>query len=428
MNEEFLHYIWKFQLYNKKELILTNGELINVIRPGILNFDSGPDFFNGQVKIDSTLWAGNIEIHINSSDWLKHKHQTDGAYDKVILHVVWNADQEICRKTGEIIPCLELNGLVSKSVLDNYTGLNKDFVQVPCENEIKKVDPFIIESFLERLLVERLNVKSERFDRRFNLNKNDWESSLYQLLAKYFGFKVNAVPSELLAASLPYSIIRKHAHNLLELESLLFGQAGFLDEEFNGNYPIELKKRYKFFKHKYQLKPIDKSLWKFMRMRPVNFPTIRIAQLASLLNKHQNLFQKIVEAKNIEEIRFIFEVSGSEYWSSHFRFDVPSSKKEKRNLGKDSIDILLINTVIPLLFSYSKMRNDLGIGDRLLTYLENIKPEQNKIVKEWKVLGVSAKSAMQSQALLQLRSNYCDLKKCLNCNIGNSIIKKKAND
>lgn len=428
MNEEFLFYIWKFQLFNKLELKTATKDKIEVIRPGILNSDSGPDFFNGQIKIKETTWVGNIEIHVKASDWLLHKHEKDEAYDKVILHVVWKNDRAINRKSGESIPCIELSGLVQKHLLDNYDSLQLKCNQIPCEKNIQAVDPFVIDSFLERILIERLESKSGSFERMFNLNKNDWESTFYQLLAKYFGFKVNAVPFELLASSLPFSIIRKHANKKIELEALLFGQAGFLEDEFNGSYPTQLQKEYKFLKHKYQLKAIDKSLWKFMRMRPSNFPTIRIAQFASLLHQNLSLFQQIIESTNLETIRSAFEVSASEYWNSHYQLDVPAAKNVTKNLGEKSIDILLVNTIIPMLFCYGKRRGDEEVAEKLFQFLQEIKSEQNKVVKAWKELGVSSKSAMQSQALLQLKGNYCDLKKCLTCSIGNSIIKKNKDD
>lgn len=428
MKEEFLHYVWKLQFFNRANVQLNTGEKLEIVHPGILNSDSGPDFFNAQIKIDNTIWAGNIEIHVNSSDWISHKHHRDEAYDKVILHVVWNNDKEIKRKSGEIIQCLELKGLVQKSVLDNYKNLQRDFDQIPCEKSINGVDSIIIESFLERVLIERLENKSKRFDLIFKLNANDWEASLYQLLAKYFGFKVNAVPFELLASSLPITIIRKHAHNLTELEALLFGQAGFLEQDYRGSYPNKLQKEYRYLRHKYRLKPISKSLWKFMRMRPVNFPTIRIAQLAALLNKHKSLLQLIIEAQDISKLKALFKVEASEYWHSHYQFDVPASKRESKNMGDRSIDLLLINTIIPLLFSYGKKQANEEIGEKLITLLRNLKPEQNKVINEWKQLGIQVSSALESQGLLQLRTSYCDLKKCLTCSIGNSIIKSNRND
>lgn len=423
MNEDFLHYIWKFQRFNKKNLKLTSGESIEIIQPGILNTDSGPDFFNGQIKLNSTKWAGNVEIHKHSSDWLKHKHQDDLAYDKVILHVVWIDDTPIKRLSGEVIPCIELKGLVSKVLLEQYDQLQKEFTLIPCESSIKSVDSFIIETFIERLAFERLEHKSQRLNQLLKLNKNDWESTLYQMLAKYFGFKVNAIPFELLAQSLPYSIIRKHVGNLFQLEALLFGQAGLLEGDFKGNYPRDLQQGYHYLKAKYRLKAIEPSLWKFMRMRPVNFPSIRIAQFAALLNEKKALFESIVNENEVQQLEKTFSVSASAYWDSHFRFDKPAANKRSKKLGVLAINTLLINSIIPLIFNYAKQKGDGELSERALFFLTQFKPEKNKITRLWSHFNIQADNAQQSQALIELKTNYCDLKKCLNCSIGNSILK-----
>jgi hypothetical protein len=424
MNEDFLHYIWKFQLFNHHQLLTTEGDKLEIVKAGLHNLDSGPDFFNGQLILDQTRWAGNIEIHIRSSDWFKHGHQKDEVYDKVILHVVWEKDRKVHRDNGEEIPCIELKGRVKRSILEKYQELSSQKAWIPCESDIQGVEASVVHHQLDRVLVERLEVKSNRVDQILELSINDWEQTLYQLLCKYLGFKVNAAPFELLATSLPLSILRKHQSNLVQLEALLLGQAGFLTEEMKGEYPKNLRKEYRFLQQKYQLQPLDSTLWKFMRMRPVNFPTIRIAQLAALIHKQNKLFSKLLSAESIHELRKLFDVTASAYWDSHYRLDVPASDKRKKAIGKSSIEGLLINVVVPLFFSYAQKTADQALKGRLLGYLEAIAPEKNRIVKKWQELGVEPQSAYDTQALIQLKQNHCDLKKCLTCIIGNSILKQ----
>lgn len=424
MEEKFLHYIWQFQLFNLQQLKTTVGEKLEIIKVGIHNKDAGPDFFNGQIRLSKTRWAGNIEIHLKSSDWYKHKHQNDLAYDKVILHVVWENDVDVFRENGEPIPTFELKGKVKKSKLTQYQNLLKTNNWVPCEPQLEMVDKSIQHMQLDRMLIERLESKAKRISQILELNKNDWEACLYQLLCKYFGFKVNAVPFELLASSLPYQLLRKYQCNLFQMEAILFGQAGFLEEEMHGSYPISLKKEYEFVSKKHRLKPIDKHLWKFSRMRPSNFPTLRIAQLAQLLSQHSSLFQTIIGANTKKEVERPFNISASEYWNTHYRLDVPSANKQIKNLGKSSTLTLLINVVCPLLFTYGSKTDNQDIKDKAIQLLETLDSEQNAILKKWNKIGIKSDNAARGQALLQLKKEHCELKKCLTCMIGNALIKQ----
>ena len=427
MNEDLLHYIWKFQLFNHSDLKLTNGESLFIKNAGLHNFDSGPDFFNSRLKIDSTTWAGNVEIHLFSSDWYQHKHQDDEAYDRVILHVVWENDKQVEQLNGTPIPTLELKGRVSKSVIEKYADLKTSEAWIPCENDIRKVNALIKEQVISQKLVERLEQKSERINQLLQVNKNNWEAILYQLLAKYFGFKTNAVPFELLAASIDFNIVRKHRQDHKQLAALFFGQAGFLNHELKGNYPLELKKEYEFLRNKYQLQPLKASLWKFMRMRPTNFPTIRIAQFIEIYTKNENLFQKMKEASSVTEMKKTFEVEAYGYWDSHFRFDVPASKKQAKTLGDASINTLLINAVIPLLFNHGEKTSDENLKEKAMDFLTNLPAEKNSITKKWKELKMPLQSAYDSQGLIQLKNNHCRHKNCLNCTIGNTVIKNSKN-
>jgi hypothetical protein len=425
MTEDFLHYIWNFQRFNPHALHCVSGEPVEVIKSGVHNLDSGPDFFNSRLKIGDTEWAGNVEIHLRSSDWYKHGHQSDKVYDKVILHLVWEDDQPVKRANGDLIPTLELKGRVSKVVLDKYQTLSDSKLWVPCANEFSSVDDIYIKQQMDRMMVERLEQKSERIDRLLSLHVSDWEEVFYQLLCRYFGFKVNATPFELLSTTLPFSILRKHQNNQLQLEALLFGQAGFLNEDFKGDYPLQLQKEYQYLAKKYQLKAMDVSLWKFMRMRPSNFPTIRLAQLAALIHKHQKFFSPLIESKEVKQLSDFFKVKAFGYWNAHYRLDVPAARNHEKKLGKQSVQLLLINVVAPLLFNYGLKKGSENFKEKAIELLENLPAEKNTITKKWEALGAPLKNAFHSQALIQLKNNHCEFKKCLTCMLGNAIIKKE---
>ena len=422
MKEEFLHYVWKYKLYQSNSLKTQNGEKIEILNSGIHNFDSGPDFFNAKVKIGDTIWAGNIEIHLKSSDWLVHKHDSDKAYDNVILQVLLQNDKEICRTNGQIIPTLEIE--FNKELLSNYESLLKNETWISCQDYLQTVDPFIIQNCLEKLAIERLEQKSVRIMELLKLVNNSWETAFYYHLARNFGFKLNSDPFELLAKSLPLNNIAKHKDDITQIEALLFGQAGFLDEESGDEYFLNLRKEYLYLQNKFQLKPIEKHLWKFLRSRPVNFPTIRIAQFAQLIYKSTALFSKIIETKNVSEFHKLFIVKPSSYWDTHYVFNKESVSKSKI-LGKSAIDIILINTIVPFLFVYGKSKGISELQERAINLLENIKAEKNSIITKWADLNIKSSNAFDTQALIQLKNNYCNEKKCLNCQIGNSLINRK---
>ncbi len=422
MTEDFLHYIWKFKLFAILEFTSTEGEKIEIIKSGEHNTDAGPDFFNGKIKIGKTIWAGNIEVHVNASDWNKHNHSNNKAFDNIILHVVYNADEIIKRKNGEPIPTLEIKNAFDKKLYSNYLNFKSSKDWIPCAKQIQKATDIVLNSTIDKLLVERLGRKSETITKSLILNKNNWEETFYHHLARNFGFKTNAEPFELLAKSIPLNVLAKHKNSLLQIEALLFGQAGFLDEHYNDKYLLSLQNEYILLKHKFKLKPIDKHLWKFLRLYPANFPTIRIAQFANLVFNSSHLFSKIIETENIDVIKKLLNANTSEYWETHYKFDVISRKKIK-NLGSQSVDIILINTIIPFLFIYGKQMSDEKYIERALLFLEKTKGEKNSITKNWDLLKVPIKSAYQTQALLQLKNEYCSNKKCLQCTIGNYLLK-----
>jgi hypothetical protein len=421
--EDFLHYVWKFRLFDARNLQTTDGETVEVISPGIHNHHSGPDFHDVRVRIGDTVWAGNAEIHINADDWHKHNHTLDAAYNNVVLHVVYRHNQQITLAEGKPLPTIELVDRIPAELYMRYHRLVYGNQQIiPCEGTINTVSSLALHNWFTRVLVERLQHKATIVTSALKANRGNWEETFYQLLAANFGFKVNALPFELLAKSLPQNIIAKHKNNALQIEALIFGQAGFLEEDHIDEYPVKLKTEYDFLKKKYGLKPVEKHLWKFMRMRPLNFPTIRLAQFCALIIQCNHLFSKILETEDVKDLRKLFSnIVVNDYWKEHYRFNVPA-KGAAKNFGDTSVNLLLMNTVAVFLFSYGSHHQLQRYTDRSLQLLEELPVEDNFIMGEFKSLGVIAKNAFESQALLELRNNYCNHKKCLQCGIGNQIL------
>lgn len=417
MNEELLYYIWQQKLFHHAGLQTSTGEPLVIVHSGMRNYDSGPDFSQARVRINNDLLVGNVELHVRSSDWEKHKHQKDKAYSNVILHVVFENDAQ-----PNQLATLELRNRIEPKFFDTYKMLMAARNWIPCESQIKTVDALYIKSGLHRLLIERMEQKTLEIAERHARNKHSWEETFYQTTARNFGLKINADVFERLAQSLPLRVVAKHKNSLLQIEALLFGQAGFLSKEYSDEYPNQLKKEYLFLQKKYALQPLDAHLWKFMRLRPPGFPTIRIAQFAMLLHRSAHLFSKILDAQRAKQITKMFEAEPSEYWLTHYRFDAPSPKKKKLP-GRDFLQGLLINAVAPTLFIYGKSKGDAAIRERALEILEQLPAEKNSIISKWGGAGVSCHSAYESQALLQLKSNYCSRKQCLKCYIGSRLLK-----
>ena len=353
MPEEFLHYIWENKLFTFENKKTTNGNALEILNVGKRNTNSGPDFFNAKIKIDETIWAGNIEIHKKSSDWQLHKHNTDKAYDNVILHVVEIDDQQVTRINREEIATLIIN--YPEKLKTNYQNLLNAKTWIACQNQFHKIDPVILQIGFNRLMIERLENKTGEILERLQQNKNDWNETFYQMLARSFGFKVNALPFEMLAKSVPLKTLAKHKNSLFQLEALLFGNSGLLNEQLLGdNYYLKLREEYSFLYKKYQLHPFESHLWKFMRLRPVNFPTIRISQFADLIHNSLGLFSKIIEIDNINKLKELFKIKASEYWNSHYNFNKTTAKHSVKELGENSINTLIINVIIPFLFVFGE--------------------------------------------------------------------------
>lgn len=419
MDEKFLYHIWKFKLFNTLSLKTTTGEAIEILKPGSFQFDSGPDFFNAQIKINQTIWAGNIEIDMYSSDWINHKHHKNAAYHKIILHVVYEVDKPVANN----VPVIELKNYIQNSVLKNYTELKNETAGFPCHNEIAKVESIVIDSWLERMLTERLEKKTSEINIALQLNKNNWEETFYHFMAKNFGFKTNALPFELLAKSISLSVFAKHKNNLIQIEAIVFGVAGMLDQDCTDDYFLSLKKEYHFLKSKFSLTSFDKSLWKFLRLRPANFPTIRISQFAALVHNSTHLFSKILEIKKSNELHEMLNLSASAYWNNHYMFGKESQSSIK-DLGPNAIDLIVINTIVPFLFLYGKKRGNMHYINRAFSLLESITAEKNHITKKYTDAGLQVNTAWQSQAVIELYNNYCSNKKCLDCAVGLKILNK----
>ncbi|WP_113653687.1 DUF2851 family protein [Pedobacter namyangjuensis] len=422
--EEFLHFIWQFRLYEYKNLVTTAGETVEVLQQGGLNKHAGPDFGNAKLIISKTTWVGNVEVHLKSSDWLLHQHQHNEAYENVILHVVLEDDKPIYRKDGTVIPTVVMKGLFSETLFDRYLGMVNSTNDFPCQKQIATIDQFLIDGFLTRVLVERLTEKSVAVYDKLAQLKGDWDETFYHFMAKNFGFKVNALPMEMLAQSLPQTIFAKHKDQPLQIEALLFGQAGFLNQNFADDYPNALKKEYAFLQKKYNLKPIDISLWKFMRMRPQNFPTLRLAQFAGLISVSNHLFSKVLTTKDYRNSAVLFEnLPVNAFWQTHYHFNKTATKVSLQ-LGKKSIDNILINTLCLFLFAYGKAMKQENYVTRALYILEYLSAEQNAVVQQFVDAGVDVKNAFSSQAILQLKKCYCNEKKCLTCGIGIKLLKQ----
>jgi len=422
MNEEFIIYLWQFQLL-KQNILTTDGSPLQIIHPGERNMNSGPDFFNARIRIDETTWAGNVEIHINSSDWYRHAHQNDPAFDNIILHVVLNNDKNICRKNKQQIPTLELKNKVNETILKKYKSFIESKKWIPCQDLIDVVNFFDLTAYMDKLMVERLEQKAASINSELQQTKLDFQEVFYRKLARNFGFNVNGDTFELLAKSLPLKLINKHKNNPNQIEALLFGQAGLLENIFNDDYPNLLKSEYTFLSEKYKLEPIEQKLWKFMRLRPANFPTIRISQFSQLLHRSSVLLTKILETEKLSDIQNLLRVSTCDYWKNHYRFDIPAEQKN-RFLGYASANLILVNTVAPFLFVYGQHKADEKLQEKALIWLELLKAENNHIIKGFIKLGIVPQNAMQSQALLQLKSNYCNKKRCLECRIGHILLKR----
>ncbi|MHA6248901.1 DUF2851 family protein [Pontibacter sp. CAU 1760] len=424
MKEDFLHYIWQHQYFQKQALTTTAGEPIQVLRTGFLNTHAGPDFEEALLRIGDVEWSGSVEVHLRASDWHRHQHQHDRKYDQVVLHVVWEADVPVHRMDGTLVPVLSLQGRVDLALIHTYGQLQQSQHAIPCAAFWPDVPEVTKSLMLERALVERLEAKGEEVLAIFRQYGNDWEQTAYHTLLRGFGFKSNQQAFEQLAAVLPWSVVRRHQHNPLQLEALLFGQAGFLAET-GDNYSAQLQKEYGFLRHKYALQPMPKHLWKFLRMRPANFPTVRLAQLAALLHQQQAFFSKLLATEKVKSYEALFQASVSVYWQGHYHFG-KQLKARQQGMGKGSVHNLIINVAVPLLSAYATYTSERQYLEKALTLLEQLKEACNTYTRLYEDLGWAIRSAADSQATLSLYVRYCNPVNCMRCAIGNKIMKQST--
>lgn len=423
--ELLLHYVWKHKIFPLKMLRTTTGKPVEVIDAGLPNTNAGPDFFNAKLKIDGTLWVGNVEVHTVASDWMRHGHDKDVAYDNVILHVAETVDCEVFRANGESIPQLQLS--CPESIRRHYTELSHAEIYPPCYSILASLPKLTVHSWLSALQVERFEQKSRAIAARLEHCNNHWEDVFFITLCRNFGFGLNGDAFEAWANHLPFRAIDKHRDNLFQVEAFFFGQAGLLDEELPDadEYYRKLQKEFRYLQHKFELSaPMPATQWRFLRLRPGNFPHVRLAQLANLYYRERSLFSRIMEAETLEAVRKLLTVGTSPYWEEHFNFRKVSSSREKQ-VGKNAQNLIVINTVIPFLYAYGLHKADELLCERATGFLESLKAEDNHIIRHWSGAGLPVSTAADSQALLQLQKEYCDKKDCLRCRFGFEYLRQK---
>ncbi len=423
LGEDFLHHWWQFRWYGRTALKTEDGELVEVIHPGRKNPYDGPDFSHARIKIGGTEWVGQVELHCRSSEWYQHGHHEDDRYGNVILHVVYIFNRQVSRWDGSAIPTLCLQPYISRSWLERYKTFLFSSADFPCQQQIGRVAPERVLLWLEKLLVIRLEEKTKAISFLIERGNGDWEAAFYQLVAKCFGFSANAFPMEMLARSLPYRLIYKYSDQRWRVEALLFGQAGFLTAPYSSAYALQLSKEYRFLRKKHRLEPIDVATWRFKQLRPANFPTLRLAQFAHWVCLPAYRFSNLIDRKkNPDFSNKLPEITVSPFWERHFHFHRESRPGIGR-MGQQAMESLLINGVIPCLFAYGRSVANAALQDMAFSWLEKLNAEDNRSVRSFIKAGIQVKTAGQSQAILQLKKDYCCQNKCLNCAIGHYLLK-----
>lgn len=424
--EVLMQYVWQFRLWPTHDMSTTDGRRIVVVDPGLLNRDAGPDFFNAKVKIGDTMWCGNEEVHVRASDWYRHHHDGDAAYDSVVLHIVDIDDADIIRSDGHKIPQMVMK--CSPDFSSKYNEMvNNHFRELPCGNEISTLPGLYICDWLSALAFERLYAKADRIGNILQATGDNWMDVIYQTLARALGFSINSQPFELLARSTPLKHMLHHTDSLFSIEAMLFGQSGLLDKISPGDEYVEsLTQEYKFLAAKYSLQKSDNMAWKMGRMRPQNFPHRRIAALAQIISRNFVFSNRILEIGSEEEARKLFDVSLSGYWASHYSFNDGGNAVGEKAFSYASVTVLLINIVVPVVFAYALSTGDLRRQEFAVDLLHSLKPENNFIIEMFGRAGIKATDAFTTQALIQLKRDYCEPRKCLYCRIGHKLLSAKV--
>jgi hypothetical protein len=427
MNEDILSFIWRFQYFNAEQLSTDEGQALTVLRTGTHNTHAGPDFSNTRVTLDGVEWIGCVEIHVKASDWMLHRHQDNEAYESVILHVVWENDMKIVRSDGTVLPTLSLNGITRRSVIERYHLLCDTDENIPCSSHFSEVNELLKLSMLDRVLIERLDAKAARVIELLQINQQNWEETAYQWLSQHFGFKLNDSSFLRLSQIIPWKILQKHRTALSQIEAILFGTAGLLPQSSvapDDEYVAELKREFQFLSNKYGLggRNMEMHEWKFLRLRPSGFPTIRMAQLAKFASSNSSVFNILIHAESLKELQSLFALSQSEYWSRHFQFGKPSGSTVP-TMGRSAADLLIVNAVVPLMVAYARQRSLPTFLDKGLAFLSEIPAENNHIIRTWGKMNMHVKNAADSQALIEWHNVYCTGRRCLECNVGAALVR-----
>ena len=420
--EQLLHYTWKHKIFPFHELRTTDGRLLEVLNPGIHNTDAGPDFIGAKIKLDGTEWVGNVELHLKTSDWFRHHHDTDTAYENIILHVATDIDQPLFYPNGQEIPQLQLE--VPAYVRENFAELNQNDCRPRCRNVMPHLSTFLVHNWMTSLTLERFEERTRQImERRESLNKN-WEDTLFVTLARNFGFGINGDAFEQWAHSIPMMAVGKHRDDLFQIEAIFFGQAGLLDVYYEDEYYQRLQKEYHYLRQKFSLTPMNGSAWKFLRLRPQNFPHIRIAQLAMLYYEQRFNLSRLLDAENFNEMASLLLTHVSDYWLTHYTFASQPTKPIEKTLSPSSIQLLIINSIAPIFFAYGKYKSDQSLCERAFSLWQQLPPENNAIIRDWASAGITCDNAADTQALIQLHRNYCQRRDCLRCQFGYEYIRR----
>ncbi|MDR3046026.1 MAG: DUF2851 family protein [Bacteroidales bacterium] len=423
MNESFLHYVWRHRLFNPSNLQTTDGEKISIIHPGFAHQHAGPDFKQSVVKINDIMWAGDVEIHVKSSDWLKHHHQNDPKYNSVILHVVYEHDVELYKEEKRSFPTFVLGAHIPETLIRRYMELSTSKEELVCRRHIQELNPLTMTSFLSRVAIERLLSRQHHIFEVVSQCEDNWEEAFFRILAISFGFKTNEGAFDLLGRSIPFHYLSKHLTARTQIYALIFGQAGMLEEPCEDDYYLQLSSEYQYLRYKYKLTPIPKSCWNYLRLRPKNFPCIRLAEFSELLFRAPKLFNNLLEGISTQELLKVLSVTPDAYWQTHYHFG-KCVKSSNLSVGKAAAFSIIINTLVPILFSYSVFHGDETMQNRAVSVLESVEFEENSITRIYREIGFPTGSALDSQAILQLKREYCSKKQCLKCSIGSFILRR----